>query len=76
MPQFPIFLVGAVQTIFIQLIDRARIAHAFGAPPPEAVVGVQASTTNLYSYPISLQKLKRVLSSTLLKGWFSHTGGL
>jgi hypothetical protein len=46
MPQLPVFLVGAVQTVFVHLANGDRMTHAFGAPTPEAVVGVEASTTN------------------------------
>jgi hypothetical protein len=59
-PQLPILLVSAVQTVFVQLANGDRIAHAFGAPTPEAVVGVDASTTNPYSTRSSRKKQTNV----------------
>jgi hypothetical protein len=59
-PQLPILLVSAVQTVFVQLANGDRIAHAFGAPSPEAVVGVDASTTNLTSIRSSRKKQTNV----------------
>jgi hypothetical protein len=59
-PQLPIFLVSAVQSVFVHLANGVRIAHAFGAPSPEAVVGVDASTTNLNSIRSSRKKQTNV----------------
>jgi hypothetical protein len=54
-PQLPIFPVGAVQSVLVYLAYYSRMTHAFGAPAPEAVVGVEASTTNLFYTRSSLE---------------------
>jgi hypothetical protein len=59
-PQLPILLVSALQTVFVQLANYRRMVHAFGVLSPEAVVGVQASTTNLYCTRSSRKKQPNV----------------
>ena|SRR5690606_39096596 len=67
MPQLPIFLVSAVQTVLVHLANSDRIAHALTAPLSEGWWALQRRDQHLYfstdvhpTQPDHLKRLKQV----------------